>query len=279
MFLAYLLSHYRRVHLGVADLEGVGAHSVRLFRLAGTGIVCRIVTTAAAACGIVMSMPTRVSFARPTAPSSSGAQVLRSSIREFLCSEAMHFLDIPTTRAAALVTSDTKVRRDVFYTGNVIQERASVRGWASRACRVGETLFLSDLRITPVLRLLLYWRGALFSLLARGTVSSPQSAAHAHKSLTEPLSTGGFKGLLALRQGLLLLVSATPCCPFWFTRLRFGLVLPAFVLLTHFVSAVRPSVRSLLCFTRSWGYSTRLAQGGHLALNIPALCRPAAFLC
>lgn len=54
-------------------------------------------------------------------------QVLRSSIREFLCSEAMHFLDIPTTRAAALVTSDTKVRRDVFYTGNVIQERASVR--------------------------------------------------------------------------------------------------------------------------------------------------------
>ena len=133
MFLAYLLSHYRRVHLGVADLGGVGAHSVRLFRLAGTGIVCRIVTTAAAACGIVMSMPTRVSFARPTAPSSSAAQVLRSSIREFLCSEAMHFLDIPTTRAAALVTSDTKVRRDVFYTGNVIQERASVRGWASRA--------------------------------------------------------------------------------------------------------------------------------------------------
>ncbi len=55
------------------------------------------------------------------------AQVLRSSIREYLCSEAMHFLDIPTTRAAALVTSDTKVRRDVFYTGNVIQERASVR--------------------------------------------------------------------------------------------------------------------------------------------------------
>ncbi|CAN0540461.1 unnamed protein product, partial [Ectocarpus sp. 8 AP-2014] len=53
-------------------------------------------------------------------------QVLRSSIREFLCSEAMHFLGIPTTRAAALVTSDTKVRRDVFYTGNVIQERASI---------------------------------------------------------------------------------------------------------------------------------------------------------
>lgn len=63
----------------------------------------------------------------PSARPPSHCQVLRSSIREFLCSEAMHFLDIPTTRAAALVTSDTKVRRDVFYTGNVIQERASVR--------------------------------------------------------------------------------------------------------------------------------------------------------
>lgn len=165
---------------------------------------------------------------------------------------------------------------------------ASVGAWVGLeglSCRRKEgalcwvLLFLSDLRITPVLRLLLYWCGALFSVLARGTVSSPQSAAHAAQSLTEPLSTGGFKGLLALRQGLLHLVSATPCCPFWFTRLRVGLVLPAFVLLTHFVSAVRPSVRSLLCFTRSWGYSTRLAQGGHLALNISTLCKPAAFLC
>ncbi|CAB1104690.1 unnamed protein product [Ectocarpus sp. CCAP 1310/34] len=62
----------------------------------------------------------------PYSRSADGRKVLRSSIREFLCSEAMHFLGIPTTRAAALVTSDTKVRRDVFYTGNVIQERASI---------------------------------------------------------------------------------------------------------------------------------------------------------
>eukprot|EP00903_Cladosiphon_okamuranus_P008307 g7991.t1 len=62
----------------------------------------------------------------PYSRTADGRKVLRSSIREFLCSEAMHFLDIPTTRAAALVTSDTKVRRDVFYTGNVIQERASI---------------------------------------------------------------------------------------------------------------------------------------------------------
>ncbi|CAN0250511.1 unnamed protein product, partial [Hapterophycus canaliculatus] len=62
----------------------------------------------------------------PYSRTADGRKVLRSSIREFLCSEAMHFLNIPTTRAAALVTSDTKVRRDVFYTGNVIQERASI---------------------------------------------------------------------------------------------------------------------------------------------------------
>ncbi|CAN0424981.1 unnamed protein product [Ascophyllum nodosum] len=62
----------------------------------------------------------------PYSRTADGRKVLRSSIREFLCSEAMHFLNIPTTRAAALVTSDTKVRRDVFYTGNVIEERASI---------------------------------------------------------------------------------------------------------------------------------------------------------
>lgn len=82
---------------------------------------------------------------RAVRPSLSHRQVLRSSIREFLCSEAMHFLDIPTTRAAALVTSDTKVRRDVFYTGNVIQERASVRvsrGDAIVSGRSGEGVLL-----------------------------------------------------------------------------------------------------------------------------------------
>lgn len=52
--------------------------------------------------------------------------MLRSSIREFLCSEALHHLDIPTTRAGTLVTSDTKVVRDIFYTNNPILERASV---------------------------------------------------------------------------------------------------------------------------------------------------------
>lgn len=44
-----------------------------------------------------------------------GLAVLRSSIREFLCSEAMHSLGIPTTRALCLVTTGKFVVRDMFY--------------------------------------------------------------------------------------------------------------------------------------------------------------------
>jgi uncharacterized protein YdiU (UPF0061 family) len=40
-----------------------------------------------------------------------GRAVLRSSIREYLCSEAMHALGIPTTRALAIVGSPLPVRR------------------------------------------------------------------------------------------------------------------------------------------------------------------------
>jgi uncharacterized protein YdiU (UPF0061 family) len=41
-----------------------------------------------------------------------GRAVLRSSIREFLCSEAMHFLGVPTSRALAVVGSDMMVMRE-----------------------------------------------------------------------------------------------------------------------------------------------------------------------
>lgn len=36
----------------------------------------------------------------PYSRGADGRKVLRSSIREFLCCEAMHFLNIPTTRSA-----------------------------------------------------------------------------------------------------------------------------------------------------------------------------------
>lgn len=55
-----------------------------------------------------------------------GRKVLRSSIREFLCSEAMAALGIPSTRAASLVTSDLYVSRDPLNQGRRVPERCSV---------------------------------------------------------------------------------------------------------------------------------------------------------
>src|SRR5215203_3017343 len=58
--------------------------------------------------------------AGPTAYSRSadGRAVLRSSVREYLMSEAMYYLGIPTTRALSLVSTGEDVLRDMFYDGN-----------------------------------------------------------------------------------------------------------------------------------------------------------------
>jgi uncharacterized protein YdiU (UPF0061 family) len=48
-----------------------------------------------------------------------GRAVLRSSIREYLCSEAMHSLGIPTTRALSVVGSDLPIRRETSETAAV----------------------------------------------------------------------------------------------------------------------------------------------------------------
>nr|XP_045728261.1 protein adenylyltransferase SelO, mitochondrial isoform X3 [Mirounga angustirostris] len=62
----------------------------------------------------------------PFSRQADGRKVLRSSIREFLCSEAMFHLGIPTTRAGACVTSQSTVIRDVFYDGNPKSEKCTV---------------------------------------------------------------------------------------------------------------------------------------------------------
>lgn len=54
----------------------------------------------------------------PYSRHADGLAVLRSSVREFLCSEAMHHLGVPTTRALSLVLTGEKVMRDMFYDGN-----------------------------------------------------------------------------------------------------------------------------------------------------------------
>ena len=55
-----------------------------------------------------------------------GRAVLRSSVREFLVSEAMHSLGVPTTRAVGLVVSEELAWRDQFYDGHPRQERTAV---------------------------------------------------------------------------------------------------------------------------------------------------------
>jgi len=69
----------------------------------------------------------------PFSRRADGRAVLRSSIREFLCSEAMHHLGIPTTRALSLVASESTVIRDMFYDGRPQEERCAV------VCRVSES--------------------------------------------------------------------------------------------------------------------------------------------
>ncbi|HEY8907396.1 MAG TPA: YdiU family protein [Rhodoferax sp.] len=53
-----------------------------------------------------------------------GRAVLRSSIREFLCSEAMHALGIPTTRALSVTGSDEPVARETLETAAVVTRLA-----------------------------------------------------------------------------------------------------------------------------------------------------------
>ena len=65
-----------------------------------------------------------------TSRTADGRAVLRSSVREFLCSEAMHYLGVPTTRALSLVATGEAVVRDMFYNGNPQAEPGAV------VCRV-----------------------------------------------------------------------------------------------------------------------------------------------
>lgn len=66
----------------------------------------------------------------PYSRSADGLAVLRSSLREFLCSEAMFHLGVPTTRALSLVLTGEDVMRDMFYDGNPQYEPGAV------VCRV-----------------------------------------------------------------------------------------------------------------------------------------------
>lgn len=66
----------------------------------------------------------------PYSRRSDGLAVLRSSIREHLCSEAMFHLCVPTTRSLALLETGDQVLRDVLYDGHPDYEKGAI------VCRV-----------------------------------------------------------------------------------------------------------------------------------------------
>jgi len=62
----------------------------------------------------------------PYSRQGDGFAVLRSSIREYMCAEAIHHLGIPTTRSLTLCTTGESIARDVFYDGNVTMEQGAI---------------------------------------------------------------------------------------------------------------------------------------------------------
>ncbi len=62
----------------------------------------------------------------PYSRQGDGLAVLRSSIREYLCSEAMYHLGVPTTRALSLMLSGDDVLRDMLYNGNADYEKGAI---------------------------------------------------------------------------------------------------------------------------------------------------------
>lgn len=69
----------------------------------------------------------------PYSRGADGFAVLRSSIREYLMSEAMYHLNVPTTRALSLALSGNQVLRDILYNGNQAYEPGAI------VCRAAPT--------------------------------------------------------------------------------------------------------------------------------------------
>ena len=89
----------------------------------------------------------------PYARSGDGRAVLRSSVREYLCSEAMHALGVPTTRALALVASPLPVYRETQESAAIVTRVAPsfarfghvehLAFWGQGAARVAASAWLA----------------------------------------------------------------------------------------------------------------------------------------
>jgi uncharacterized protein YdiU (UPF0061 family) len=69
----------------------------------------------------------------PYSRTADGLAVLRSSLREYVCSEAMFHLGVPTTRALSIIGTGEQVMRDMLYDGHPALEHGAV------VCRVSSS--------------------------------------------------------------------------------------------------------------------------------------------
>lgn len=94
----------------------------------------------------------------PYSRQGDGRAVLRSSIRELLCGEALHHLGVPTTRALALVTTGDEVMRDMFYDGRPkLEPGAIVTRVAPTFVRLGNFELFADRQDISNIERLLDW--------------------------------------------------------------------------------------------------------------------------
>lgn len=125
----------------------------------------------------------------PYSRSADGRAVLRSSVREFLCSEAMHHLGVPTTRALSLVATGEDVVRDMFYDGRPQAEPGAI------VCRVAPSFLRfgnfelpasrGDVELLRLLADFCIWRD--FPHLLGGDVDVPLTGLRARGVFTETL--------------------------------------------------------------------------------------------
>jgi uncharacterized protein YdiU (UPF0061 family) len=75
---------------------------------------------------LIFALQLKGAGSTPYSRRADGLAVLRSSIREHLCSEAMFHLGVPTTRSLSLMLTGDEVLRDVMYDGNPAYEKGAV---------------------------------------------------------------------------------------------------------------------------------------------------------
>ncbi|MCX6123151.1 MAG: YdiU family protein, partial [Proteobacteria bacterium] len=120
----------------------------------------------------------------PYSRHADGRAVLRSSLREFLCSEAMYHLRVPTTRALCCVVTGDEVIRDMFYDGNPAAEPGAITTRAAPSfLRFGHFEILASAGEHDLLRELIHYAIQIQPESRSKSLASPPTTAGAQKNM------------------------------------------------------------------------------------------------